>query len=136
MTETRTNEVRQVITGRLNEIRTRYNIAEISYKNATDDQMFPHIVYDLTNIIPTDQGREDYTVDVHIWTRDDHAAWEIGDAVADIFAYWNAPQLDILPTFYEANVFQVADTDHEVAHVVVRIQAQNYERNGRFQWQT
>lgn len=136
MTETQTNEVRRVVDARLNEIKTRYNIAEISYRKANDAAMFPHIVFLFTNIVPLEMGREDYTVDVHVWTKDDRSAWEIGNAVADLFSYWNAPQETVLPTFYESNTFQVEDTDHDIAHVVVRIAAENYDTNaGGRVWQ-
>lgn len=136
MTETATNEVRRVVESRLQEIKTRYNIAEISYRKANDDAMFPHVVFLFSNIVPLEHGRDDYTVDVHVFTRDDRSAWEIGDAVADLFSFWNAPQSAVLPTFYEANVFQVEDTDHDIAHVVVRITAQNYNSNaGGRVWQ-
>lgn len=135
MTETQTNKLRALVEARLNGIKTAFNIAEISYREATDDALFPHLVFLFSNIAPTDHGREDYTLDVHVWAKDNHTAWEIGDTVAGLFTYYNAPGPDILPTFYEANVGQVEDTDHDIAHVVVRIQAQTYTRNGGFEWQ-
>jgi len=133
---TQTNELRRVIESRLNSIKTQFNISEISYGLATPEAMYPHIVYDLTGITPRDQGRHDYNIDVHVWTKDRFTAFAIGDTVADLFSYVNSPQETILPTFYETTVFQVEDPDTSICHVVVRLEGQNYKKNGGFSWQT
>ncbi len=135
-TQTQTNELRRVVESRLNSIKTRYNISEISYRLASPDALYPHIVYDFAAVNPRDQGRYDYTIDVHVWTKDQFTAFAIGDAVADLFSYVNSPQETILPTFYETTVFQVEDPDTSICHVVARLEGQNYKKNGGFQWQT
>ena len=133
---TQTNELRRVIESRLNSIKTQFNISKISYRQASPDAMYPHITYDLTGANPTEHGRHDYTIDIHVWTKDQFAAFAIGDTVADLFSYVNSPQETILPTFYETSVFQVEDQDTSICHVVVRLEGQNYKTNGGFQWQT
>ena len=127
----RTNELRRVIEARLQDIKQTYGVAEVSHRLASEDAMFPHIVWDINRIEPTDLGREDYEVDVHIWTKSDiYKAYEIADAVAATFRFANIPQATILPTFYETNTMKVEDPDKTIVHLVVRIEGQAYETNG------
>jgi len=128
------NETRRVVEARLNSIKTRYNIAEVSYGLASEDAMYPHIVWDITGINPNDQGRQDFTLDVHIWTKDQAQAFDIADAVIDLFAYVNTPQTSILPTFYESSAFPVDDPDKTICHVVVRLEGQIYDSDAAFAW--
>ena len=130
------NELRQVIESRLNSIKTRFNIAEISYRLASEDAMYPHIVWDYTNIVPQDQGRQDFTIDVHIWAKDQAQAFDIADAVIDLFSYANTPQEVILPTFYQSSTFPVDDPDKTIIHVVTRLEGQLYDKSKEvFSWQ-
>ena len=128
------NEARRVIEARLNSIKTTYNIAEISYRLASEDAMYPHIVWDFTTMSPTEQGRRDATFDVHVWSRDQFEAFQIADAVIDLFAYANVPQADILPTFYETSVFPADDPDKSIVHVVARLEGQMYLPDAQFGW--
>lgn len=134
------NDLRLLIERRLNSIKTEYGIVEISYRVAADDQLFPHIVYDFTDVSPMDMGREDFTVDVHIWDKDQFRAFEILDALREVFAFLNAPHdLDqedltgvidpqtILPTFYEMSSGSIDDPDKSIIHIVLRMQVQVYE---------
>ena len=132
-----TNELRQVIESRLASIQTQYNIAEISYDLASEDAMYPHIVWTITNVRPNEEGRQDYTLDVHVWDKSQYTAFQIADAVIDLFAYVNAPQSGgLLPTFYESSAFPVDDPDKTINHVVVRLEGQVYDGNkGGFAWQ-
>lgn len=128
------NEARRVIEARLNSIKTAYNIAEISYGLASEDAMYPHIVWDVANIVPRDQGRQDMTLDVHVWAREQFAAFQIADAVIDLFSYANVPQSDLLPTFYESSAFPVDDPDKTIVHVVARLEGQLYLPDAQFGW--
>lgn len=134
------NDLRLLIERRLNSIKTEYGIKEISYRVASDKQLYPHIVYDFTDVSPTDMGREDFTVDVHIWDKDRFRAFEILDALREVFAFLNAPHdLDqedligvidpqtILPTFYEMSSGSIDDPDKSIIHIVLRMQVQVYE---------
>lgn len=133
-----TNELRRVVESRLYSIITEQAIAEISYRIGSEDAMFPHIVWDITGIRPTDHGREDYELDVHIYTQGDaFKAYSIADAVIDLFRFTNIPQEDgLLPTFYESSAFSVEDTDKSIVHVVVRLEGHAYDATeGGFEWQ-
>ena len=121
------NDLRLVIQNKLNSIKTEYGLTEVSYRVAMNDQMFPHIVYDFTTITPTDMGREDFLLDVHIWTKDQYAAFNILDACRDLLMFWNAPNESILPTFFEMSAGSVDDPDKSIVHLVLRLQVQVYE---------
>lgn len=123
------NYLRKTVIDRLNDIKTQYGINEISYRVANDENMFPHIVVDFPSITPTDMGREDFLMDIHIWTQDNYAAFEIMDAVRNLFEFWNEPDDNILPTFYELSGGQIDDPDKKICHLVLRAQGQVYETN-------
>ena len=122
-----TNELRRVIIARLNNIKTQYGISEIGYRLVQDEQMFPHLVVDFPSVSPTDMGREDFLMDIHIWSKDNAEAFDIMDAVRDLFSFWNSPQDTILPTFYEMSGGQVDDPDKTVIHLVLRCSGQVYK---------
>ena len=122
------NYLRQTVISRLNSIKTTYGIAEISYRVADHEDLFPHLVVDFTTISPTDMGREDYLMDIHIWTKDTFQAFEIMDAVRNLFQFYNAPDENILPTFYELSGGQLEDPDKKLCHLVLRAQVQVYEK--------
>lgn len=121
------NYLRKTVMDRLNDIKTEYGITEISYKVADDETIYPHIVVDIPSITPTDMGREDFLLDIHIWTQNNYQAFEIADAVRNLFAFYNAPDENILPVFYELSGGQVDDPDKKICHHVLRIQGQVYE---------
>lgn len=124
-----TNDLRALIVSRLESIKTEYGIKEISYRIASDDAMYPHVTYDFTSRIPTDMGREDYVLDIHVWGKDQAQAFEILDTYKDLFAFRNDPQESILPTFYETSSGSVDDPDKTIIHLVLRLQGQVYERS-------
>ena len=80
------NELRLIIQNRLNSIKTEYGIHEISYRTAFDEKMFPHVVYDFSDVAPADMGRLDYTLDVHIWDKNQYTAFQIMDAIRERIA--------------------------------------------------
>ena len=128
------NDLQLIVQTKLNSIKTTYGIQEISYRIAKRDQMFPHIVFEFTDITPTDMGRSDFLLDIHIWGKDQYTCFNIMDAVRDLFAFWNAPgaytDQTILPTFYEMSGGSIDDPDKSIIHLVVRIQGQVYNSGG------
>lgn len=126
-----TNYLRQIIISRLNDIKTTHGITEIGYRQVQDDNLFPHLVVDFTSMTPTDIGREDYLIDIHIWSKDNQVAFNIQDDIRDMFRFWNAPNeltdQTILPTFYEMSGGQIDDPDRTLCHLVLRVQAQVFE---------
>ena len=126
-----TNYLRQIIISRLNDIKTTHGITEIGYRQVQDDNLFPHLVVDFTSMTPTDIGREDYLIDIHIWSKDNKVAFDIQDDIREMFRFWNAPNeltnQTILPTFYEMSGGQIDDPDKTLCHLVMRIQAQVFE---------
>ena len=125
------NELRRIVESRLNSIKTEYGLTEISYRIAKRDQMYPHIVFDITDLSPTDMGRTDFLLDLHIWGKDPVVCFNIMDAARDLFAFWNQPgaftDQAILPTFYEMSGGSIEDPDKSIIHLVVRIQGQVYK---------
>ena len=126
----RTNDIRKVIKAHLDTLKTTHGIAEngVSYRLADPDAVFPHIVFNFTTETPMDMGREDYTLDIDIWTKDEEKALDLQDAVVDLFSFKNDPQTTILPTFYFTSAGQVEDPDKTICHYVVRFDTQNYRR--------
>lgn len=124
-----TNELRENIVWMLQLIEPEYE-PTISYKVASDDAMYPHVVYDLVTTVPNDMGREDYVLDIHIWDKFPYRAYEILDAYKEIFAFRNDPSSgsNILPTFYETSSGAIDDPDKTITHLVLRLQVQVYQR--------
>lgn len=128
-----TNELRQIIMARLNTIKEAHGITEIGYMQVDNENLFPHIVVDFTGMSPTDMGRQDFLMDVHIWSKNTEVAFDIMDAVRDLFCFWNAPNKltgqTIYPTFYEMSGGQIEDPDKTLVHLVLRAQGQVYPTN-------
>lgn len=125
----RTNTLRALIVQRLETLTTPYGIEEISFRRASDDLMYPHIVFDFVSVTPTDMEREDTVLDIHIWTKDQAVAYNLKDAVIDLFSFSNLPQETILPTFYFTSAGSIDDPDKSICHEVVRFSVQNFERS-------
>ena len=122
-----TNYLRSLIDTRLNSIKTEYGIAEIGYRLASDQKLYPHVVWDITTTTPADMGREDYLLDFHVWGKAEPTVFTIMDAIKDLFMFRNDPTENILPTFYEMSAGTVDDPDKTLIHGVVRMQCQVYE---------
>ena len=121
------NDLRTLIELRLNSIKTEYGIREIGYRLASDQKLYPHVVWDITTMTPADMGRSDVLLDFHVWGREEAAVFEIMDAIRDLFMFRNDPQQAILPTFYEMSEGTIDDPDKTLIHGVVRMQCQVYE---------
>lgn len=124
-----TNDLRILIESRLNSIKTTYGIADIGYRRASDQKVYPHVVWDITTTQPMDMGREDYMLDFHVWGREEAAVFSIMDAIRELFMFKNLPDGELLPTFYEMSGGTVDDPDRTLIHGVVRVQCQVYERS-------
>lgn len=121
------NDLRRLIELRLNSIKTEYGIKEIGYRLASDQKAFPHVVWGITTITPTDMGRSDVLLDFHVWGREEAVVFTIMDAIRDLLMFRNDPQETILPTFYDMSEGTIDDPDRTLIHGVVRMQCQVYE---------
>ena len=123
-----TNDLRILIDQWLNSIKTEYGIADIGYRRASDQKVYPHVVWDITTTQPMDMGRTDYMLDFHIWGREETVVFNIMDAIRDILSFYNWPYEGILPTFYEMSGGTVEDPDKTLVHAVIRFQCQVYKK--------
>ena len=121
----RTNDLRKLIKGRLDKV-----CSNVSFEQASDDKMYPHIVFTYDYIDMGNINRNDMMVDIDIWDKSDSAAAieDLADRVEDLFNAQNIPQDTILPTFYLVDRKIVPDEDKKIRHRLIRVQVQNYER--------
>lgn len=126
----RTRDLRRLIESTLNDLKTEYGIPDngITYRVASDKVMWPHVVFYLESMTPTDMGREDYQLDIDIWAKDQAWALDFTDTIIDLFSFNNAPQETILPTFYLVSSGQIEDPDKTIIHMVVRFTVQTFRR--------
>ena len=128
----KTNEIRKLVTSKLTneEFVKRYGIKSVSYENADDDKVFPHIVFTLENINLGDLSRRDNILMIDVWDKSDSAnlAEDIADEIEEMFWAQNMPQDLILPTFFLENRRTVKDEDKKIRHKQLEISIQNYER--------
>lgn len=124
------NDLRDLIDTKLNTIKSEYGIADIGYRLASDQKVYPHVVWDITTISPTDMGRNDLLIDYHVWGKDESVVFNIMEAIRKMFEFLNAPDVTtakILPTFYDMSSGTIDDPDKTLVHGVVRMQCQVYE---------
>lgn len=121
------NDLRLLIETRLNSIKTTYGIADIGYRLASDQKVYPHVVWEFTDITPADMGRSDVLIDIDVWGKDEVTVFEIMEAIRELFQFKNLPNEQILPTFYDQSSGTVEDTDKTLIHGIVRMQCQVYE---------
>ena len=102
----------------------------VFYETAPDDQMYPHIVWNLTRVDLGDIHRDDYILDVDLWDRDTDAKDidDTADAIEAMFNANNDPQETILPTFFRIDRKNVMDEDKRIKHRIISFQIQNYVR--------
>lgn len=127
----RTNDMRKLIRQRLMSLQSRYNLKDVYYEIADERKMYPHIVYDLEEVNPTDK-RRDYVLSIDLFGKD-RATYDmenLADDIEDLFNSQNIPQDTILPTFYLETRRQVPDEDKTIKHIIVKFTVQNYEREG------
>ena len=123
------DNLRKTIMYHLNQLKMFYSSVSVGYKVASDQKMYPHIVFDIDPITPTDMGRYDFHVDFHVWDKSKDASnvfalmeW------LDVHLRFHTEQRNgILPTFYTISLGIVDDPDKTLIHGVVRMQCQVYE---------
>ena len=121
-----TNKLRALIDTRLNDLKTSLGIKEVGYRRASDQKMFPHVVWEILSASPMDMGREDYIIDFDVWGKSEAKVFEIMDAIRHDLEFLNSPTNDILPTFYDVSMGTVDDPDQTLVHGVIRVHCQVY----------
>lgn len=121
------NELRTLVTTRLNSLKSTYGIKEIGYRVASDQKMYPHVIWSIDPITPEDMGRYDFIIDFHVWGKSESNVYRIMEAIEKLLRFKNDPTEVILPTFYTISSGIVEDPDKTLVHVVVRVECQVYE---------
>ena len=118
------NKLRELIQSKLKTI-----CDNVYYYLADDHKMYPHIVFHLSRSMKYDFARDDVTLDVDIYTKDEENAQDLADSVESMFNNLNDPQSTLLPTFFVERITSVADADKDIRHKSIEITIQNYERS-------
>lgn len=121
-----TNQLRILVDTHLKALKSACGIKEIGYRRASDQKMYPHVVWEITNIDPVDMGRNDYTLHFDVWGRREVEVFNIMDAIVRDLEFLNEPQWGILPTFFNGSSGTVDDPDKTIIHGIVRIDCQVY----------
>lgn len=121
-----TNQLRILVDTHLKALKSVCGIKEIGYRRASDQKMYPHVVWEIVGIDPTDMGRIDYNIHFDVWGRKEVEVFNIMDAIVKDLEYLNEPQWGILPTFYNSSSGTVDDPDKTIIHGIVRIDCQVY----------
>lgn len=121
----RTNDLKKLIQTKLKTLTTN-----VFFEQATDNAIYPHIVFSFREISLNDLSRQDYTLDIDVWDKGTSttAIDNLADSVEDLFHTENLPQKNVLPTFYKIDRKSVDDPDKSIKHRLVRFQIQNYVR--------
>ena len=122
---TRTNDLKKLIQTKLKTLTTN-----VFFEQATDNALYPHIVFDFRTIDLGDLARQDYILEVDVWDKGTSTTKvdELSDKVEDLLQAKNLPQTNILPTFYKIDRRSIIDTDKSIKHRFIKFQIQNYER--------
>ena len=121
--ETRTNDLKKLITQKLKTLTNN-----VFYEQATDNALFPHLVFSFRTIDLGDLSRQDYILEVDVWDKGTSTVQvdELSDQVEDLLHTENLPQENILPTFYTIDRKSILDSDKSIKHRLIRFQIQNY----------
>jgi hypothetical protein len=124
-TVTRTNDLKILLKTKLNTL-----TSNVFFEQATDDALYPHIVFSFRTIELGDLSRKDYILEVDVWDKGTNSTNvdELADKVEDLLQAQNLPQTNILPTFYLIDRKSVLDPDKDIKHRLIRFQIQNYVR--------
>jgi len=118
------NDLRELIQSKLLTV-----CDNVYYFLADEHRLYPHIVFNLSRSMKYDFARDDVTLDVDIFTKDEGDAQDLADAVEKLFNNLNDPQTKLLPTFFVERITNVVDADKSIRHKSVEITVQNYERS-------
>lgn len=125
MANSRTNDLKVLLTNKFKTL-----TQNVYFEQAADSALYPHIVFDFREIDLGDINRQDYVLEVDIWTKGTNTTTidELADSVEDLLQAENLPQTRILPTFYKIDRRSIIDQDKTLKHRQVRFQIQNYKR--------
>ena len=121
----RTNDLKKLIQTKLKTITT-----DVYYEVASDDALYPHIVFDFDSINLGDLSRQDYMLNIDVWSngKNTKPIDDMCDSIEELLQGQNLPQENILPTFYLVDRRTVPDQDKDIKHRLIRFQVQNYVR--------
>ena len=122
---TKTNDLKKLIQTKLKTLTTN-----VFYEIATDDAMYPHVVFTFNSIDLGDLSRQDYMLNIDVWDKSKSTVTvdELCDKIETLLQGENLPQTRILPTFYLVDRRNIPDEDKQIRHRVIRFQIQNYVR--------
>lgn len=122
---TRTNYLKKLIQAQLKTV-----VENVYYEIASDDALYPHIVFNFERIDLGDLARQDYILRIDIWDKSQNtvAIDSVADNVENLLQAENIPQDHVLPTFYLIDRHNIEDSDKNIKHREIRFQIQNYER--------
>ena len=122
---TKTNDLKKLIQTKLKTLTTN-----VFYEIATDDAMYPHVVFTFNSIDLGDLSRQDYMLNIDVWDKGKSttAVDERCDKIEALLQGENLPQTRILPTFYLVDRRNIPDEDKQIRHRIIRFQIQNYVR--------
>ena len=122
---TRTNDLKKLIQTKLKTLTTN-----VFFEQATDDVLYPHVVFGFREIDLGDLARQDYVLEIDVWDKGTSTTNvdELSDKIEDLLQAQNLPQTNILPTFYKIDRKSLPDSDKSIKHRLIRFQIQNYVR--------
>lgn len=122
---TRTNDLKILLTTKLRALTTN-----VFFEQATDNALYPHVVFSFREIDLGDLWRQDYVLEVDVWDKGTSTTLvdELSDKIEDLLQAENLPQDNILPTFYKIDRKSIKDSDKSIKHRLIRFQIQNYVR--------
>ena len=125
MNETRTNALKKLIQEKLKTLTTN-----VFFEQATDNALYPHIVFNFRTIDLGDISRQDYILEVDVWDKGTSTFQvdDLADKVEDLLHTENLPQEKVLPTFYKIDRKTIEDSDKTIKHRLIKFQIQNYVR--------
>lgn len=121
----RTNDLKKLVQTKLKTL-----TADVYYELASDQALYPHIVFSFDTVNLDDLSRQDYMLYVDVWDKGKNTkdVDDLCDQVESLLQAENLPQTHILPTFYLADRKNIPDSDKLIRHRLIKFQVQNYER--------
>lgn len=123
----RTNDLRKMIKTQLD----TYNY-QVYYRIATDNAMYPHIVFELSNMsqLGDDFNRYNYDLIIDIYDKNTSNvnSENLADNIIDLFKRFNHPTDVNYPTIYFESYAMYDDEDKTINHKQLRFEVQTYER--------